>query len=70
MVPGKILDYATSRGSAHFLNDLRMLVQMLERRCDGADICRLHDDAFDAIAHNIARFARGDLRQRAGRRFV
>ena len=43
---------------------------MLECPCDRADICRLHDDALDAISDNIARFARSDLRQRAGRCFV
>src|SRR6266516_5511506 len=43
---------------------------MLQRRHDRIDVSRSHDDSFDAVAHNIASFACGDLRQGAGGRFI
>ena len=43
---------------------------MLERRCDRVHIPRLHNDSFNAVAHHIACLTRGDLRQRARRRFI
>src|SRR4029077_5351632 len=70
MVPGEILNHAKPRRAAHLLNDFRMPVQMLERRGDPADIARLHNDSLNAIAHDIACLARGDLRQAACRRLV
>src|SRR4030095_8419336 len=63
MVPGKILDNATSGGGAHFLHDLRVLIQMLQRRRNCVYISRLYDNAFDSITDYIDGFARGDLRQ-------
>src|SRR5947208_14084726 len=70
MVPREILNYTTSRGSAHLLNDFGMSIQMLECRCDRVDVTRLHDNSFHAIAHHIACFARGDLWQRTCRGFI
>ncbi len=43
---------------------------MLERCGDRLNISRLHDNSIHAIAHNIARLARGDLRQPAGGCFI
>src|ERR1700720_1274093 len=43
---------------------------MLERACDSIDISGLNDDSLGAVADDVARFAGGDLRQTAGRRFV
>src|SRR4029077_15803810 len=70
MVPGKILHDATSGGSAHFLHDFRMPIQMLKRRCNCVHISWLYDDSLNSITNHIARLARGDLRQSARRRFV
>src|SRR5947207_9211380 len=70
MVPGKIVDDATSGGSAHFLKDFRMPVQMLQRGPNCVHISRLYDDALNSITNYIARFVRGDLRQSACCRFV
>src|SRR6266436_880674 len=70
MVPGEILDYATSSRGALLFDDFRMFIQMLERSCDRVHVSRLHDDSFNAIAHHVACLARGDLRQRARRRFI
>src|SRR4249919_1985159 len=70
MVPGKILDDATSGGSAHFLHDLSMPVQMLQCRRDCVNIAGLYDDSLNSITHHIARLTRGDLRQSARRCFV
>src|SRR6266404_275727 len=70
MVPGEILDYATSSRGALLFDDFRMSIQMLERSCDRVHVSRLHDDSFNAIAHHVACLARGDLRQRARRRFI
>ncbi len=70
MVPGEILNYATSCRGAHLFNDFKMSIQMLKRRCDRVHISRLHNDSFDAIADYIACLARGDLRQSARRRFI
>src|SRR6266478_7271414 len=70
MVPGEILSYPTPRRGAHLFNDFRMSIQMLERHCDRVHIPRLHNNSFNAIAHHIACLARGDLRQRARRRFI
>src|SRR4029450_5321707 len=70
MVPCEIFNYATSRGAAHLLDDFRMSMQMLERRCDCVDITRLYNNSFHAVAHYIACFTCGDLRQRACRGFI
>ena len=70
MVPREIFNYTTSCGAAHLLNYFRMPVQMLECRCNGIDIARLHDNSFHAIAHYIACFTRGDLGQSARCGFV
>src|ERR1044071_9530996 len=70
MVPRKIFNYTTSGGAAHLLHDLRMSMEMLQRRCDRIDITRPDDDAFDAVAHYIAGLTSGDLGQRARRGFV
>src|SRR5438046_10319937 len=43
---------------------------MLERCGDRLNISRLDDNSIHAIAHNIARLARGDLRQPAGGCFI
>src|SRR5204863_4686765 len=43
---------------------------MIERRGDRVDVLWLHDNSLHAIAHDVARFARSDLRQRAGGRFI
>src|SRR5260370_26029051 len=43
---------------------------MLERCRDRLDVSGSHDDSLDAVAHDIASLACGDLRQRAGRRLI
>src|SRR6266404_8518196 len=43
---------------------------MLERCRDRLDVSRSHDDSLNAVAHDIASFACGDLRQRAGGRLI
>ena len=70
MVPRKIFHYTMPRGAPHPFNDFRMPMQMLEPRRDRFDISRLHDESLYAIAHNVTCLARGDLRQRAGSRFL
>src|SRR6476660_10328594 len=70
MVPGEILNHATSCGAAHLLNDLRMSIQMLQRSCDCLDISWFYDDSLNTIAHHIARLARSDLGQCARRRLI
>jgi len=70
MVPREIFDYTASRSAAHSLNDFRIPVQMLECRCDRIDIPGLHDNSFQAIAHYIACFTRGNLGQRTRCGFV
>src|SRR4030095_15359416 len=70
MVPREIFDYSTSRGAAHLLHDFRMSVQMLDRCCDCVDITRLHNNSFHTVAHDIARFTRGDLGQPTCRGFI
>jgi hypothetical protein len=61
MVPREIFNNATSRGITHFLNDFRMSVQLLKCGCNRVDITRLHDNSFDAVAHDIACLTRSDL---------
>src|SRR5437870_10936071 len=70
MVPGKILDDATSGSGPHFVYDFRMPIQMLQRRRNCAHVSRLYDDSLNSTTDDIARLARGDLRQSARRRFV
>src|SRR5881227_2945496 len=53
MVPREIFNYATSRGTAHLLNNFGMSMQMLECCCDRVDVTGLHDNSFHAIAHHI-----------------
>src|SRR5215475_183804 len=65
MVPREIFNYPASGGVAHLLNYFRMSVQVLECCCERVDITRLNDNSFDTVTHDIARFACGDLRQRA-----
>src|SRR5260370_42096587 len=43
---------------------------MLDRCRYRIDVYRSHDDSLDAVAHDIASFACGDLRQRAGGRLI
>src|SRR5260370_13918745 len=43
---------------------------MRQCRCDRLDVSRSHNDSFDAVAYDIASFTCGDLRQRAGGRFI
>src|SRR6266403_331543 len=43
---------------------------MLERCRDRLDVSRSHNDSLDAVAHDVASFACGDLRQRAGGRLI
>ena len=43
---------------------------MIERCCNRVDVLWSHDNSLHAIAHDVARFARSDLRQRAGGRFI
>src|SRR5437773_6745154 len=43
---------------------------MLQRRGDRIDVSWSHDDSFDAVTHDIASLTCGDLRQRAGGRFI
>ena len=47
-----------------------MPIKLQNRRRQLADIARRNDDSFDAVVDHVARFARRDLRQPAGRRFV
>src|SRR5260370_38013211 len=43
---------------------------MLQCRRDRLDVSRSHNDSFDAAAYDISSFTCGDLRQRAGGRFI
>src|SRR6266480_3353122 len=43
---------------------------MIERCCNRVDVLWSHDNSLYAIAHDVARFARSDLRQRAGGGFI
>src|SRR5713226_9815406 len=58
VVPGKILHHAPPGRVAHLLDDFRMPIQLFDRSGDGIDISRLHNDSFNAVAHDVAGFAR------------
>jgi hypothetical protein len=70
MVPGEILHHAFSRGRPHLDHDFGVAIQMFERRRNPVDIPRLHDDSFDPVTDNVARFACSNGRQTAGSRFI
>ena len=70
MIPCEIFHDAFARRDAHPLHHLGMIVKMPNRAGQRVDVSRGHDDAFDSVHNNIARFARRDLRQPARRRFV
>src|SRR6266487_601484 len=70
MVPGKIFNDPAPRRSAHLFNRFRMSIEIFERGRDRIDVSRPDNNSLDLIAHDIARFPSGDLRQTAGRRFI
>src|SRR5262245_9205126 len=70
MIPGEILDYATSGSAAHFVDDFPMPIQMLQSGRNRVHIAWLYDHSFNSITDHIASLARGDLRQSARRRFI
>ena len=70
MVPREIFHHPFPRREAHPLHDFRMIIEVLNRRRERIDIRRRNDDPLHAVLHHVARFARRDLRQPAGRRLV
>src|SRR5438067_13636922 len=54
MIPGEVIYNSFSRPDAHGRNDLRMPVKMFDGRGNGINIARRHNDAINAITHDVA----------------